>query len=462
MCKSLTQLRYAHNNEYFLPSRKATMNELIPYAVYLVPLVFILWWYTRGRSRASANSEAVRNESIAAGLTEPPSLHPIIDNVLCCGSGACVKACPEEALGIVNGKAVLINPAVCIGHGACEVACPVSAIQLVFGTEKRGVEIPVVNPDFQSNVSGLYIAGELGGMGLIRKAAEQGSQAIESIQARLRAKKNTGFDLDVVIVGAGPAGLGAALAASAAKLKYVVLEQENTLGGSILHYPRAKIAMTAPLSLPLVGKVKFTEISKEKLLEFWNGVVTTYKLSVRYSERMTGIKVIAGGFEVATGTQRYRAPIVLLAIGRRGTPRKLGIDGEDLSKVVYRLLEPEQYRGQSVLVVGGGDSAVEAGLALAEVPDTRVTLSYRSDAFSRIKTKNRLRLDQAVAKRELTVMLSSQVKRLTPLEVILASGDIETTLANDVAIVCAGGELPTKLLQAIGVSVESHFGQARR
>jgi thioredoxin reductase len=138
------------------------------------------------------------------------------------------------------------------------------------------------------------------------------------------------------------------------------------------------------------------------------------------------------------------------------------VAGEDLSKVVYRLLEPEQYRGQSVLVVGGGDSAVEAGLALAEVPDTRVTLSYRSDAFSRIKTKNRLRLDQAVAKRALTVMLSSQVKRLTPLEVVLASGDAETTLANDVAIVCAGGELPTKLLQAIGVSVESHFGQARR
>lgn len=437
------------------------MIDLVSYSFYLVPLALILWWTARTRSRASTKSEAVRGESIAAGLTEPPSLHPLIDNVLCCGSGACVRACPEEALGIVNGKAVLINPAVCIGHGACEVACPVSAIQLVFGTERRGVEIPVVTPDFQSNVPGLYIAGELGGMGLIRKAAEQGSQAIASIQARLRDKKPAGFEFDVVIVGAGPAGLGAALAATAAKLNYVTLEQEDTLGGSVLHYPRAKIAMTAPVTLPLVGKVKWTEISKEKLLDFWNSIVATHQLDVRYGERMTGVKPIDGGFEVTTGKGCYRAATVLLAIGRRGTPRKLGVDGEDLSKVVYRLLEPEQYRGQSILVVGGGDSAVEAGLALAEIPNTKVTLSYRSEAFSRIKTKNRVRLDQAVAVRALTVMLSSQVRRVTQNEAILAIGDAETTIANDVAIVCAGGELPTKLLQSIGIVVESHFGQAR-
>ncbi len=438
------------------------MVDFISYTFYLVPLALILWWTARTRSRASTKSEAVRGESIAAGLTEPPSLHPIIDNVLCCGSGACVRACPEEALGIVNGKAVLINPAVCIGHGACEVACPVSAIQLVFGTEKRGVEIPVVTPDFQSNVLGLYIAGELGGMGLIRKAAEQGSQAIASIQARLRDKKPAGFEFDVVIVGAGPAGLGAALAATAAKLNYVTLEQEDTLGGAVLHYPRAKIAMTAPVTLPLVGKVKWTEISKEKLLDFWNSIVATHQLNVRYGERMTGVKPIDGGFEVTTGKAVYQAATVLLAIGRRGTPRKLGVDGEDLSKVVYRLLEPEQYRGQSILVVGGGDSAVEAGLALAEMPDTKVTLSYRSAAFSRIKTKNRIRLDHAVAVNALTVMLSSQVRCVTQNEAILAIGDAETTIANDVAIVCAGGELPTKLLQSIGIVVESHFGQARR
>lgn len=438
------------------------MNDTLLYAIYFVPLALIVWWYQRGRSKASVASQAVLDDSIASGLTEPPSLHPVIDSAHCCGSAACVSACPEQALGIVNGKAQLINPTVCIGHGACEKACPVSAIKLVFGTEKRGMEIPVVNADFQSNVPGLYIAGELGGMGLIRKAADQGARAVASIQSRLRSNPNSGFDYDLVIVGAGPAGLGASLAATAAKLRYITLEQETTLGGSVLHYPRAKIAMTAPVVLPLVGKVKFTEVSKETLLEFWNRVVAAHKLPVSFGDRMTGMKAVEGGFEIQTERSRYRAATVLLAIGRRGTPRKLGVDGEDLPKVVYRLLEPEQYRGQHVLVVGGGDSAVEAGLALAEVPNVKVTLSYRGEAFTRIKTKNRARLAEAMAKRSITVALSSRIKQLTRDGVVIVSGEQETAFPNDAAIVCAGGELPTKLLQAIGVTVESHYGLARR
>ncbi len=264
-----------------------------------------------------------------------------------------------------------------------------------------------------------------------------------------------------MVIGAGPAGLGASLAASAAKLKYVTLEQESTLGGSVLHYPRAKIAMTAPLNLPLVGRVKFTEVSKEKLLEFWNSIVATYKLNVQYGERMTGMKAVDGGFEVRTEHGQFRAATVLLSIGRRGTPRKLGVEGEDLPKVVYRLLEPEQYRGQHVLVVGGGDSAVEAGMALAELPDITVTLSYRGEAFSRIKTKNRTRLEQAKAMKNLTIALSSQVKRLSATEAVISWNGVEKVIPNDAAIVCAGGELPTKLLQAVGVTVESHFGLSK-
>lgn len=288
-----------------------------------------------------------------------------------------------------------------------------------------------------------------------------GLKSLASIHARLKSVKPAGCDYDVLIVGAGPAGIGASLAASAAGLKYLTLEQEDTLGGSVLHYPRAKIAMTAPLNLPLVGKVRFTEVSKEKLLEFWNGIVSRHDLKIRYSERMVGMKATEGGFEVRTEHNRYTAATVLLAIGRRGTPRKLGVEGEDLPKVVYRLLEPEQYRGQHVIVVGGGDSAVEAGLALAELPDIKVTLSYRGEAFGRIKTKNRARLEQALAKKSLTVALSSQIRRLTSESVVIVSNQREETIPNDAAIVCAGGELPTKLLQAIGVTVESHYGLAK-
>ncbi|MEQ1488130.1 MAG: 4Fe-4S dicluster domain-containing protein, partial [Methylotenera sp.] len=180
------------------------------------------------------------NEAKEAGLTEPASIHPAIDLSRCCGSGACVKACPEKALSIVNGKAMLTDPTHCIGHGACLTACPVDAIQLVFGTEKRGMDIPLVNPNFETNVDNIFIAGELGGMGLIRKAAEQGKQAIDSILS----KKNTGNDLDVMIIGAGPAGLSATLAAKEQKLKYITIEQESSLGGAIFKYPRNKVAMT--------------------------------------------------------------------------------------------------------------------------------------------------------------------------------------------------------------------------
>jgi thioredoxin reductase len=216
-------------------------------------------------------------------------------------------------LGVVDGKAVLVGAAYCIGHGACLPACPVEAIKLVFGTEKRGIDIPMVKPNFESNVPGVFIAGELGGMGLIRKAAEQGRQALEAARASMTGSA----EYDIVIVGAGPAGFAAGLAALDAKLKFKLIEQEDSLGGAVYHYPRNKIAMTAPVNLPIVGKVKMTEVRKEDLLEFWNGVVAKTGLEVSFRERMEGIDKLDDGFEVTTSQGKYRAKTVLLAIGRR-------------------------------------------------------------------------------------------------------------------------------------------------
>lgn len=432
------------------------MNDLLTTLLYLALIALAIAIYVaRRRRREQAHAEALR-EAIEAGLTEPPSLHPVIDPVRCIGSGSCAHACPEQALGLIDGKATLVNASACIGHGACAAACPLDAIQLVFGTERRGIDIPQVKPNFESSVPGIFIAGELGGMGLIRKAAEQGKQAIDAI----RSRASGGGELDVVIVGAGPAGLAAGLAAQHGRLRYRVVEQEDSLGGAIFHYPRNKIAMTAPVTLAIIGRVKLGEISKERLLAFWRRAVEKSGLQIQFGERMETIERRGEGFVVHTSRDRYATRSVLLAIGRRGTPRKLGVPGEDSPKVVYRLIDPEQYRGQAVLVVGGGDSALEAALALSEQPGTEVTLSYRGQAFTRVKAGNRERLQQHQAAQRVRVLMASQVKAIEPDGVVIECDGVAGRYRNDAVIVCAGGELPTPLLQKIGIVFETKRGTA--
>jgi thioredoxin reductase/NAD-dependent dihydropyrimidine dehydrogenase PreA subunit len=424
--------------------------------LYLVVLAVVGWLYVRRQRRVQHAHAQQLQQSLDAGLAEPASLHPVIDPLRCLGSSSCLKACPEDALGIVDGKAVLINGASCIGHGACKAACPVDAIELVFGTEKRGIDIPQVSPTFETNVPGIFIAGELGGMGLIRKAAEQGRQAIEN----LRTRKRGDFEYDVVIVGCGPAGLSAGLAAMQHHLRYRLIEQEPSLGGAVFHYPRNKIAMTAPVKLALIGKVRFGEVQKEKLLEFWSQVVRKTGLKIHFRECMEAVESDGEGFVVRTNQGVHRTRSVLLTMGRRGTPRKLEVPGEETPKVVYRLIDPAQYGGQAVLVVGGGDSALEAALALAEQPGTDVTLSYRSEAFSRVKQKNRLAIEQAQREQRVRVELESTVVAIETECVQLKTKSGPKTLRNQAVIVCAGGLLPTPLLQKIGILFETKHGSA--
>src|ERR1700730_5613362 len=427
-------------------------------AIYAVLMAAITAMYVWRQRRIHERHNQTLQDTIAAGMNEPASLHPLISESKCLGCGACVKACPEtshhDVLGLIDGKAVLIGPTECIGHGACKTACPFDAITLVFGTERRGLDIPVLKPNFESTMPGIFVAGELGGMGLIKNALTQGRQALEAI-AKAGLKRPGA--LDVLIVGAGPAGFAASLAAKKMGLSYETVEQDS-LGGAVFQYPRGKLVMTAPVELPIVGKVQFRNTSKEELLKFWTNACDGNGLKIRYRERVESMEKKDGLFHVKTTTKQYVASTVLLGIGRRGTPRKLGVPGEELPKVVYRLIDPEQYRGQKVIVVGGGDSALEAAASIAELGDTEVWLSYRGDAFQRAKQRNRQRVDAASASGQLNVLLNSQIREIRTDSVLLQQSGKDVTVANDAVIVSAGGILPNDFLRSIGIRVETKFG----
>lgn len=425
--------------------------------IYGIPLLLFSGVFLRNKANKTRRSLTTFLDVKEKGLTEPASLHPSIDPNICIGCGACVNACPEgNVLGLINEKAHLINPTHCIGHGACKAACPMDAITLVFGTAKRGVDIPLLKPNFETSVPGIFIAGELGGMGLIRNAIEQGRQAMEAIKACLGELPGRA-PLDVVIVGAGPAGFSATLAAHRDKLNYVTVEQDS-LGGAVAHFPRGKLVMTRPADLPMIGKVRITETQKESLLGFWQAVEKKTGIKIRYHERMENIERTPDGLIVKTNKNTYHAKAVLLAIGRRGTPRKLGVPGEEQNKVVYNLIDAEQYRNQHVLVVGGGNSALEAAVSISEQPGTTVNLSYRSSSFNRAAEANRQRLEQAQAAGRVNVLLNSGVKEIKTNSAILEQNGTVFEIPNDAIIVSAGGILPTPFLKQIGITVETKHG----
>jgi thioredoxin reductase (NADPH) len=433
------------------------LEEIVVYSASFAFCVVIVWLYLRKESKSSKKVAAKIETAKQEGLFEPVSLYPFIDLSLCIKSGACVEACPEkDILGILKGGGTLINASNCVGHGACFHACPVEAITLVIGTEKRGVDLPHVAETYESNMPGLYIAGELGGMGLIKNSVEQGAMAVENMIREGIPQDSSSYDL--VIVGAGPAGIAASLTAKKHGLNFLTLEQDS-LGGTVFTFPRAKVVMTSPVDLPLYGNIRLYDTSKQELLDLWNAALSRNQIQIKEHTQVESVEKEGQIFTVKTVQgDSFLTKRVLLAIGRRGTPRKLGVPGEMSEKVAYRLLEPERITQKNVLVVGGGDSAVESALLLA--PQNKVILSYRGDKFSRIKPKNKAQIDAAVESGLLEVHFNTSVQRIEPEKVWITgiNPDGEVALDNDLVYIFAGGELPTEFLKKAGVEISRRHG----
>jgi len=432
------------------------LEQILLYGGSILFCVVIVAIYLKKLKQASDIVETKVEKAKEEGLHEPVSLYPYIDLGSCIQSGACVAACPEEdILGILKGGGTLINASQCVGHGACFHACPTEAISLVIGTEKRGVDLPHVSESYETNVQGIYIAGELGGMGLIKNSVDQGKFAVQNMIKSGIEKDNS--TLDLIIVGAGPAGIAASLTAKKNGLNFLTLEQD-TIGGTVFTFPRAKIVMTAPMDLPLYGKIKLYDTTKQELIDLWEDALRKNDITIQEKTKVESIIPVKGGFRVETiKGDIFKAKNVLLAIGRRGSPRKLGIPGEMSEKVAYRLLEPELIYDKEIMVVGGGDSAIESALLLCQ--NNKVILSYRKDKFSRLKPKNRTKILEAIDEGKVDMHYNSNLTQIEKDRVFLKYNDgREEVMENDMVYIFAGGELPTQFLQKAGVEITRRFG----
>jgi thioredoxin reductase/Pyruvate/2-oxoacid:ferredoxin oxidoreductase delta subunit len=391
----------------------------------------------------------------SSGTAASGAPKPVINASMCIGCGSCVHACPETGtLELEAGKAILAHPERCTGHSKCAEVCPTQAITLSVGGVLQTMRVPLVRENFETNVSGVFIVGELSGMGLIKTAINEGKLVVDYLRERLQADGGTGSGemYDIAIVGAGPAGLSASLTAQQYGLRYVTLEQ-GEIAATIRQYPRQKFLMAEPIQIPLYGTLYVGDGTKEALLSVWETIIANTGVQIRTNEKVEQVQKNSAGFHVRTALNDYKARYVVLALGKRGTPRRLGIEGEELPKVAYRLIEVDSYQDKDILVVGGGDSALEAALALSRSGTNRVTLSYRAESFHRARERNRDQLRKAELEGRLRVLRQSSVQQITQTTALLACPHGQVTLPNDYAFLLLGGESPEEFLRRTGVQI---------
>ena len=433
------------------------MDTLIAFVIAALVLGFFVFRYVQQqkksdtRAREAAEKGKLRSDG-------PQAQHPHIDATHCIGCAACTSVCPEgDVLAMLGGKAVIVNGYKCIGHSLCAEVCPVGAITMVMANPSMGADMAQLSREYETTIPNLFIAGELGGLALIKNAISQGRDCVDTIARRLSGNHSdpTVDAFDVLIVGAGPAGISASLRAIEKKLKHVALD-EGEIGGTVAKYPRQKLVMTSPVEFPMYGKFKKTELSKEELITFWHKVLQRVDFNFRKGEKVEDVKRSEDGiFTVTTTANQYRARAVVLALGRTCSPRKLGVKGEELPKVMYRLIEADHYINKKILVVGGGDSAVEAAMGLAYQVGNKVTLSYRKDSFSRIKERNSQRIADCIRTGKVNAIFQSIPVEFKSNSVVLDANGALQEIPNDYVWIFAGGEPPNAFLKKIGVGFGS-------
>lgn len=421
----------------------------------------------------------------------PDYPYPVIFPDRCIGCHACVEACPHDVLAIVNGIATVIARDQCMEDTSCQVECPVNpkACVVVNTTKRiRSRPVPARDARLMTDVPGCYIIGDVSGTPLIKNAANEGADVIKHIAHELNkwAGSEPNADLDVVIIGIGPAGLSAAITAQQFNLRYVGLEQDKVLA-TIEAYPKGKYVFFKPETMSSRGSIMVEGAGeqREKILDAWNGAMKSNGVVINEGESCKSVKKAEDGDYFAVQTEKgiekkkitYRARRVVLALGNRGTPMKLRLPGEEMKvtrdgrtedKVKYKLADPEAYRGKRIAIVGAGNSAIEAAVDLVAKRHgdkitfrssdeiNEVTLIIRSDLKNDLKFGNKMQVYQCIDEGKIKVYFGTSIKEIRDTEIVLMNArtnELKETVPNDYIFAMIGGDRPTKFLEAIGIKI---------
>jgi thioredoxin reductase/ferredoxin len=410
----------------------------------LAVMALVSSYASRKRNKALAQPAQVHHSRVL--------IHSINDD-RCTGCDACVAVCPTNVLDLVENKSRVLHFQDCIQCEACMWACPTTALVMhPEGTEPPLYKMPELDEFYQTAVPGQYLIGEVAGKPLVKNAANLGRGVVEHMLVGGLRPMNNPNVVDVAIVGSGPGGLSAALTCMTRGLSYILLDKENIIASTVARYPKGKLIMAEPYDVPNLSLLPAFDSSKEEMIPIWQELIERVGLKVQLNQTVeTVAKRPDHLFDVHTNGGDYVAQRVVLSTGLRGKPRTLRVPGENQAKVRSLLEDPDDHRGRAVCVVGGGDSALEAAIALADA-GAKVVLSYRGRSFARAQPKNKSQVEGYAAQRRIKIKYMSQVVEFAADTVTLQMADgTQKRYPNHAAFVLIGADPPVKWLNKLGI-----------